>query len=148
MGMEREVRAERKGDTGRAGARDQGHTYGGSPFRLRKTRTRTRESPRSRILSRSFPRARWGGDVGREELADPLTPELIAFGFREVGVSNQKVVPIPKDGPREQFIIGLMMKRHGGEEAPGKPRFNWVLVYKTWRDLEWEIEIIAIETGR
>ena len=146
MGMEREIRAERKGDTGRAGARDQGHTYGGSPFRLRKTRTR--ESPRSRILSRSFPSA-WGGDVGREELADPLTPELIAFRFREVGVSNQKVVPVPKDGPREQFIIGLMEERHGGEEAPGRPKFNWVLVYKTWwRDLKWEIGIIAIETGR
>lgn len=100
----------RGGGTERTGARDQGHTYGGSSFRLRKTRTRRRKRPRSgRILPIPFSRFAVCRALvvigGGEELAQSLTPELISFGFREVGVLNQKCLAIPRDGPREQFIV-------------------------------------------
>ena len=106
-------------------ARDQGHTYGGSPFRLWKTRTRTRRSrrrerSRGRILTSPFPRIprrrRFISNilVARKELTDPSTPELVALGFREVGMLNQKCIAIPRDGPREQFIVGLIEHLAGG----------------------------------
>jgi hypothetical protein len=48
-----------------------------------------------------------------DEGANPLSPEPISFGFRKVGVPDQKSVTIPRDGPRKQFIIGLI-GGHGG----------------------------------
>lgn len=89
-------------------------TYGGSSFCLRETRTRTRNRPGSRILSHPFPQCLGGrfSVDGREEGADPSSPELMALGFREVGVSNQECIAIPGDGPREEFIVGVV--GHGG----------------------------------
>lgn len=97
-----------------AGAKDQGHTYGGSPFRLWKTRTRrSRECPWGSVRSSPFAwfpcrtvvvRGVAGGRLG-EELTQSSAPELIAFGFRKVRVLNQKDFAVPRDGPREQFVV-------------------------------------------
>lgn len=86
----------------RDGSKRPRDTYGGPPFRLRETRTR-RNRPGSRILSHPFPQSLGGrfSVDGREEGADPTSPELIALGFREVGVSNQECLAISGDGPRE-----------------------------------------------
>jgi hypothetical protein len=126
---------ERGGGTERTGARDQGHTYGGSSFRLRRTRTRRKRPRCSRVLSSPFPRfaacrARVVV-VGGEELAQSLTPELVSFGFREVGVLNQKCLAIPRDGPREQFIVGQVDSHARG---PGR-EWNCLSVFtvaQTW----------------
>jgi hypothetical protein len=39
-------------------------------------------------------------------LAQFLTPELIALLFRKVGVLIQKNVPVPRDRPCEEFVVG------------------------------------------
>lgn len=83
---------------------------GGSSFCLR--RTRTKERPRGGILSSPFAGfAQYSVFVvNGDELAKLLAPEPIAFGFRKVGVSNQKCIAIPRDGTLEQFLVGL--ERH------------------------------------
>lgn len=99
------------------GARDQGHTYGGSSFCLR--RTRTRERPRGGILSSPFTGFTQCSVfvVNGDELAKLLAPESIAFGFRKMGVSNQKCIAIPRDGTLEQFLVGL--ERHVARMGKG-----------------------------
>lgn len=57
-----------------------------------------------------------------DEGADPLSPKSISFEFREVGVPDQKSVAIPGDGPREQFIIGLIGGHGGDGITPGPQR--------------------------
>jgi hypothetical protein len=58
-----------------------------------------------------MPRSRqsWcrGGVVldGRDELVEMLFPKLMALGFREVGMSNQKCFAVGGHGPGEQLFI-------------------------------------------
>jgi hypothetical protein len=101
MGGKKCRRGRDSGGVGRGGARDQGHTYGGSSFCLR--RARTRECPRGGILSSPFARfpKRSVFLVDGDELAELLAPEPIALGFRKVGVPNQKCIAIPRDGTLE-----------------------------------------------
>lgn len=100
----------------RDGSKRPGDTYGGSPFCLWETRTRTRRNrPGSHILSNPFPQC-FGGRFpvdDREEGADPSSPEVITLGFREVGVSDQECLAIPGDGPREEFIVGVVGDHDG-----------------------------------
>jgi hypothetical protein len=128
-------REDRGGES--AGARDQVHTYGGSPFRLRKTRTR-RKRPRGSILSTAF--AGFLGAVLIDECADPSSPKPIAFGFRKVGVSDQKSFAIPGDGPREQFIIGLI-EGHGGDGITSRPGMSCLSVHK---EMGWRVLILRV----
>lgn len=48
-----------------------------------------------------------GRGRGSHELLQSSAPELVAFRFREVGVVDQKSVPIARDGPGEQFVVRL-----------------------------------------
>jgi hypothetical protein len=90
-------------------------TYGGSPFCPWETRVTGRYRPRCRILSRPFPRFPYGLILGgRHELTEPFPPELDLFGFREVGMLNQKRFTVSGDGSREQFVIGRV-DSHGVE---------------------------------
>lgn len=85
-------------------------TYGGSSLRRGLSRG---ECP-GNILPRPLSRAVGGGttDVagsaagGRHELAEALGPKLTSLRFREVGVLDQKDVPVAGDGPREQLVVG------------------------------------------
>lgn len=47
-----------------------------------------------------------GGHRTGHELAEALAPKLISFRLREVGVSNQKDVPVAGDGTAEQLVVG------------------------------------------
>jgi hypothetical protein len=80
-------------------------TYGGSPFCPRETRITGRYRSRCRILSRPFPRFPYGLLRGRHELPQPFPPKLDLFGFREMGMLNQKRVAVSGDGSRKQFVI-------------------------------------------
>jgi hypothetical protein len=62
VGIRRRERG--RGGAEKVGSSNQGHTYGGSPFRLRKTRIRVWQRPRCRILSSPFPQAPSGLPVG------------------------------------------------------------------------------------
>lgn len=50
--------------------------------------------------------------MGGNELAQPFDPELISFGFRKVGMLNQKCFAVSGDGTGEQFVIG-QIDSHG-----------------------------------
>lgn len=52
-----------------------------------------------------------------------MPPELITLGFREMGVSDQERLAITGDGPREEFIVGMV----GCHDSQG---VGCVLVYK------------------
>lgn len=49
----------------------------------------------------------WDGVIldGRDEPSKLLSPELMALGFREVGMPNQKSFAIGGHGPGEQLFI-------------------------------------------
>lgn len=109
--MKKSIRADM-----RNGSKRPRNTYGGSPFRLRETRSR-RNRPGNRLLSQTFSQS-LGGRLpvdGREEGTNPSSPEPFALGFREMGMSNQECLAISGDGPREEFIIGVI-GGHGGKE--------------------------------
>lgn len=117
----------------KAGASNQGHTYGGSPFCLRKTQITTWQRPWCRILSIPFPQApSWLPVgipvVGRDELTQPFNPELISFIFREVGVLDQKRLVVSGDGTGEQFVIQI--DSHGAMGSSQWPGSNCLSAIK------------------
>lgn len=106
-----------RGGAEKDGASNQGHTYGGSPFCPRKTRTRTWQCPWCRILSSPFPQASSVLPVGipvvggRDEPTQLFNPKLISLRFREVGMLDQKCFAVSGDGTGEQLVI--QMDSHG-----------------------------------
>lgn len=55
-----------------------------------------------------------------------------------MGVPDQKSVAIPGDGPREQFIIGLI-GGHGGDGITSRLAVNCLSVYK---EMGWRVCVI------
>jgi hypothetical protein len=60
------------------------------------------------------PRESWCGHrLGRNVLVELPIPELVALGFREVGMSNPKCCLVGGHGPGEQLFVVDRMESHG-----------------------------------